>query len=275
LTVTYDGLAVASNPVPAAYAQPGKQPQGLSLGVQGYQKQGKSSLGDTGPRPTLILDVETASFWTPSRKVYWDFKRETCPAWPADQRAARAGNPDGLWDTCIVIIHDYHDLYKLLEFLVKGLHPFNSVSMDSVTEIQQRIMWQLAGSGKMQQDDWGTLLRHVNGIIRGYRDLITHPTNKIWSVVYIMGTHFDKRMGKFRPLVQGSSQDYLPYVPDALGWLEAGPDGSRWLHIGPSPLYETGDRLWGRLPWDMQIGYPGMVPGWTLESMVTHLLTTQ
>lgn len=274
-TYTPNGLAVVGNPISAAYGQPGiarKQPQGLSIGVHGYQKQGKSSLGDTGPVPRLILDVETASFWTPSPKVYWDFKRETCPNWPQD---ARAQSPDGLWDTCIVIIHDYADLYKLLDFLVKGAHPFNSISMDSVTEIQQRVIWDLAGTGKMKQDDWGQLLRHVNALIRGYRDLITHPTNRIWSVVYIMGTHYDQRMGKFRPLVQGSSADYLPYVPYVLGWLEAGQDGSRHLWIGPSQLHETGERLWGRLPYDMQLGYPGMVPGWTVESMVQQVLASQ
>lgn len=274
-TYTPNGLAVVNNPVPAArpvYGQPNKQPQGLSLLVHAFQKVGKSSIGDTGPRPTLILDVETAASWTPSTKVVWDFKRETCPAWPVDPRAQ---SPDGLWDTCIVVIHDYHDLYKLLEFLVKGQHPFNSISMDSVTEIQQRVMWDLAGTGQLEQRDWGALLRHVNALIRGYRDLLTHPVNRVWSVVYICGTHFDKRTGKWRPLVQGSSQDYLPYVPDAAGWMDIAADGTRWLHIGPSPLHETGDRLWGRLPWDMQIGYPGRMPGWTLETMVQHLLTTQ
>jgi hypothetical protein len=250
-----NGLAVAQQAV--------RKPQGISLLVHGVAKAGKSSIGDTGPVPRLILDVETASFWTPSRKAYWDFKRQTCPA------------ADGSWDTCIVTIHDYTDLYGLLEFLNKGQHPFNSASMDSVTEIQQRVVWSLAGTGKMKQDDWGALLRHVNGIIRGYRDLLTHPTRPLWSVVYIAGTHFDQRQGRFRPLVQGSSQDYLPYVPDLLGWIEAAPDGTRHLWTGPSQLHETGERLWGRLPYDMQLGYPGKVPGWTVESMVSHVLATQ
>lgn len=249
-----NGLAVAQLPP--------KRQQGLSVMVHAPAKHGKSSFGDSGPRPTLILDVETAVTWTPSRKIYWNPARETCPV------------PDGSWDSCIVTIHNYDELYQLLRFLQRGQHPFNSVSLDSVTEIQQRIMDELAGTRKMERDHWGQLLRHVNSIIRGYRDLITHPTRPVWTVCYIAGTHFDQRMGKWRPLVQGQSQEYLPYVPDLLGWLDIAPDGSRHLWTGPSPLHETGERLWGRLPYDMQLGYPGMVPGWTLESMVSQLLAS-
>ncbi len=253
---------------PAPVVPQGRR-QGLSIMLHGFQKQGKSSLGDSGPRPVLVLDVETASFWTPSSKIYWNPQRETVPTWPQDSRAL---SPDGLWDTCIVIIHDYQELYSLLAFLNKGAHPFNSVSMDSVTEIQQRIMYGLTGTKQMEQKHWGALLRNVNALIRGYRDLITHPTRPVWAVTYIAGTHWDARMGKYRPLVQGASQDYLPYVPDALGWLEAQPDGSRTLWIGPSQFHETGERLWGRLPSQMQLGYPGVVPGWTVSDMVTQVL---
>lgn len=261
-----NGLAVPQAYVP----QPTRIRQGMSVMVHGFQKQGKSSFGDSGPRPTLILDVETAGFWTPSTKIYWDPRRETCPAWPIDQRAQ---SPDGLWDTCIVIIHDYQELYDLLKFLNTGMHPFNSISMDSVTEIQQRVMYQLTGTKQMEQKHWGALLRNVNALIRGYRDLITHPTRPVWAVTYIAGTHWDNRTGRFRPLVQGASQDYLPYVPDVLGWLEAAPDGSRHLWIGPSQQHETGERIWGRLPYDLQLGYPGIYPGWTVESMVQQVLT--
>lgn len=261
----------------ATYQQPGqlalpngsytptrqRSQQGLSVMVHAPKKTGKSSFGDSGPRPVLVLDVENAAFWTPSRKIYWNPARETCPV------------ADGSWDTCVVIIQTYKELYDLLKFLQAGQHPFNSISMDSVTEIQQRIMFELVGTKKMMQDDWGALLRNVNALIRGYRDLITHPTRPVWSVCYVAGTHFDQRRNQWRPLVQGASQDYLPYVPDLLGWMEIMPDGSRHLWTGPSPYHETGERLWGRLPLDMQVGYPGVVPGWTLTNMVEHLLASQ
>jgi hypothetical protein len=278
MTMTVDTAAAQQAYYQQAYAQPNgyaqparRRQQGLSLLVQAHQKMGKSSLGDTGPRPTLILDVETASFWTPSRKIYWDPQRETCPAWPQDPRAE---DPSGYWDTCIVIIHDAADLHTLYQILMRGQHPFNSISMDSVTEIQNRVAFALAGYKKLERDHWGMMLRQVNKLIHDYRDLLTHPTNQVWAITYICGTHFDQRTSKWRPLLQGAMQDHAPYVPDATGWLEAHDDGSRHLWIGPSPHHETGNRLWGRLPDDMVIGYPGMVPGWTVESMVQQLLAS-
>jgi len=263
-----NGLVVAQ-PYVAVPAQ--RRQQGLSLGVFAPPKTGKSSLGDTGPRPTLILDVETASFWTPSRKIYWDPQRETVPTWPQDPRAE---SPDGLWDTCIVIIHDAADLHSLHQILMTGHHPFNSVSMDSVTEIQNRVAFALAGYRKLERDHWGVMLRQVNKLIRDYRDLLTHPVKPIWAITYVCGAHIDQKTGMWRPLLQGAIQDHAPYVPDASGWLEVAPNDERHLWIGPSPHHETGNRLWGKLPDDMLIGYPGMVPGWTVESMVSQLLAS-
>jgi hypothetical protein len=280
MTVDYQALPVTGiQPngyvVPQPVQPARRRIQGLTILVHAPQKSGKSSLGDSaGPdmRPTLIVDVETASFWTPSRKVYWDPKRETMPTWPQDPRAL---DPSGYWDTCIVVIHDYQDLHSLLKTLMLGQHPFNAISMDSVTEIQQRIMNAVAGTKQMQRDDWGMLLRQINKLIRDYRDLLTHPTRPIWALTYICGTHWDYKVGKWRPLLQGASQDYAPYVPDLTGWIEVYPNGERHLWSGPSPVHETGDRLWRRLPYDMKLGYPGVEPGWTLEEMVKQVLASQ
>lgn len=255
-----------------APAPAGRQRQGLCVMVHGHQKAGKSSHGDSGVRPTLLLDAETAGVWTPSRKLYWDPKREPVPAWPQD---ARAVSPDGYWDTCIVIIHDYRALFDMHTFLNTGQHPFNSVTLDSYTEIQQRCLNSLAGLRQPTQEQWGLLLRTVNSLARQYRDLIKHPVHPIWNVSYICGTHYDRKTARWRPLLQGAAQDYLPYVPDVLGWLYVADDGTRRMWTGPSREYETGDRLWGRLPHDLQLGYPGVVPGWTAETMLQQVLSTE
>jgi len=256
---TPNGLAVAS-----AVTQARRKVQGPSILVHAPQKRGKSSMADSGPRPVLILDVETASFWTPSRKIYWEPKRETCP------------QADGSWDSCIVIIHDYDDLWWLLDFLNKGAHPFNSVSLDSVTTILQRVMMNLAGIRKMTQDQWGILLRQVTGLVWGYRDLLTHPWRPVWSVTFVCGTHWHDKTGKWRPLLMGQSQDVVPYTPDIEGWIEIGQDGfTRQLLIGPQPYIETGNRLWGRLPDSLNLGYPGVLPGWTVETMAAEVIKSQ
>jgi hypothetical protein len=250
------------------------QLQGLGILVHSPQKIGKSSVAQTGPGPCLVLDVETAATWTPALKVYWNPLRETCPTWPADPRAATPANPQGLWDVCVVIIHDFDTLVRLLQFLERGQHPFNSIAVDSVTTIQQHLMLQMVPYGrKLEYDHWGKVLQAINLVMHGYRKLLTHPVRKVWAVTFICQTHFDKRTGKWRPLLSGQSQDLAPYVPDLTGWMYVGDDGySRHLWIGPSKSYETGDRLWGRLPQDMVIGWPGLVEGWTVEAMVRQVI---
>jgi hypothetical protein len=234
--------------------------QGIRFLFHGVPKAGKSSIADTGPVPRLTLDAEDAALWTPSRKIYWNPSRETCPV------------PDGTWDTCVVIIHDYNELFSLLRILQAGRHPFNSVAMDSVTTIQDRVIRSLAGIRKVERDQWGQLLRIVNNLIGGYGDLVTHPLRPVWAVTFVCGSEYDQNTRKMRPMLQGASQRHVPYVPELEGWVYAAPDGTRHVWSGPSDDYETGNRLWGRLPDDMQLGYPGVVPGWTLESMVSQAL---
>lgn len=250
--------------VPAAYNQQPVQQlrrrmQGLSFLVHGNPKAGKSTFGDSGPKPGFVLDVEGSSWWTPSRKIDWDPDRDPPPV------------PDGSWDTAIVMVREARTVASTYRWLNSGQHPFKSGCMDSVTEIQQRIIDQLAGSGKIEREHWNALLRQVSTMVRQYRDLITNPIRPLWSMTFVAGTKYDDKIGKWRSMVQGQAQDYLPYYVDVLGYLGAQQDGSRLMFIGPHPQYETGERLGGRLPYTMQIGDP-YHPGYTIESMLTQVL---
>jgi len=252
------------------YTQTAKRLQGLCGMVHAPAKAGKSSWADSGSRPgsftapVLCLDVEVAASWTPSRKIYWDPTRETVPVY------------DGSWDTCVVLVRDFAVLDTTLQVMNTGRHPFNSISVDSVASIQQRVMLSFAGwYGKMDRDDWGKLLRQTTGVIWGYRDLLTHPTHQVWAVTFVCQTQYDDKRRKWVPALYGSSANAMPYVPDYTGWLYRGQGGQRLMWIGDSDEYETGNRLWGRLPDEMQLGYPGMVQGWTVESAVQQVLASQ
>ena len=244
--------------IPAGLANgaPGRKAQGLCIGVHAFAKAGKSSLADSGPEPRLIVDSEQAGFWTPSHKIYWDPARQTVP------------QPDGSWQTCVVPVKDIDTVYAVARTLASGNHPFNSISVDSVPAVAHRAMMAMAGRRKMERDDWGQLLRDTLQVIVGFKDLLTHPTNPVWSVTYVFPTHYDHRTRKWRPYLQGQAADQAPYQFDLLGWMYEDGQGARHLWTGPSGQYETGERLWGRLPHDMIIGHPGMVPGWTVETMV-------
>jgi hypothetical protein len=198
------------------------------------------------------------------------------PTWPYDQRAVRQ---DGYWESALVATRTIDDLRGMLAFLERGQHPFNSVDLDSASEMQQRFTDMMAPNGKMDRDNWYDMLRWVNSVLRGYRDLVSCPAKTIWSVSMVFGTKWDDKLKRYRPLLQGQSQDYMPYYPDVLGFMEARQDGTRHLLIGPHPNYETGERVGGRLPYSLQVSYPQTafsqaMPGWSLEDMVAAAISS-
>lgn len=265
--------AVAAPPNGQVPPAPRRRLQGLSYLIHAPAKAGKSTVADSGPRPRLILDVEGTSVWTPSRKMEWNPDREP-PPHQGRHLTAGYGQPSVTpdWESCIVMVREAATLGSAYRILNSGNHPFNSLSIDSVTEAQQRIIDQKVGTKKVERDHWGELLRVISAMVRQYRDLITHPSHPLWSVSFVAGTHI--RDGKWRPLVQGQAQNYLPYYVDVEGYLFANPDGTRDLLTGPHPDYETGERVGGRLPYAARLAYPGRFQGWTVESMVQHVLST-
>lgn len=251
-----------------------RRQQGISLLVIGWPKAGKSNLSDSGPQPRLIVDIEGQATWTASRKIEWDPMRQPPPQ-PDRRVTAGYGQPSitPAWESALVIVREPRVIAQVYGVLNSGRHPFSSASVDSITEMQQRIIDGLKGTRPMELQDWGALLRQANLIIRQWRDLITHPVKPLWTVSFVAGMHLDNKTGKYRPLLQGAGQDYVGYFVDLEGYLEPQQDGTRLLHTGPLKGYETGERLGGRLPPVMPIAYPGR-PGWTLESMITHVLST-
>lgn len=211
---------------------------GINAVVYGPSKSGKSTLGDTTPAPRVVLDAEMGSRFTPSRKIAWDPTRYAPPV------------PDGTWDTAIVTVRDYQTVNSAYTWLNSGNHPFRSVVLDSISEIQQRGVDDIAGSDLMKTQDWGTLLRRVSELVRNFRDLTTHPTNPLDAVIFIAMARKYENEG-VKPYVQGQLATTLPYYVDVCAYLQSVrlEDGTavRRLFVGDTPGYLTGERVGGRL----------------------------
>lgn len=212
--------------------------RGLSLLVHGGPKAGKSWLGDTTPAPRLVLDAEAGSRFTTSRKRDWNPVMEAPPV------------ADGTWDTALVSVREYDVMKRAFEWLNSGQHPFKSVVMDSISEIQQRCVDNIAGVDPMQTQNWGTLLREMSKLVRGYRDLLTHPTNPLEAVVLIAMSRTVEG-GRQVPYVQGQLATTLPYYIDVVGYITNSADEQglphRYLMIQTDPRWLTGERVGGRL----------------------------
>lgn len=191
----------------------------------------------TAPGPVLILDAESGTDYLED-VTYWDPVNEAPP------------EDDGTWRNCVVSVLDYETVVKAYDYLAAGNHPFKSVVLDSISEIQQRCIDSIAGANQMKQQQWGELLRTVSGITRKFRDLKKHPTNPLWAVVFVAMT--TQNEGKWIPLVQGGLKNFLPYYVDAVGWLYTDINDfgqtERHLLLGPDPMFESKERFNGALP---------------------------
>lgn len=177
----------------------------LTALIHGESGVGKSWLADTVPPPRLILDAEGRAKYTPSGpKIGWD---------------VRAGGPpryDGSWQTCIASVPDFDTLQLAYQWLRSGEHDFVSVSLDSLMEAQKRCIDSIAGVNALQTQDWGSVLRRLEGLVRSYRDLTLVPSNKVQVVVFIVGTkNID---GTLHPLLQGQLRETVPYYIDVVGY---------------------------------------------------------
>lgn len=178
----------------------------LTMLVHGESGAGKSWFASGAPGPRLVLDAEGRAQYAPSgRKVYWDPMREEPPV------------NDGTWDTCIATVTEFDQMQSVYQWLRSGKHPFVSVIIDSLMEIQKRCIDKVAGTNQLTQQDWGTVLRRLEALVRSYRDLTLLTENPVACVVLVVGTvEVD---GTRRPLLQGALRNTVPYYLDVVGYV--------------------------------------------------------
>lgn len=174
--------------------------------VHGEAGVGKSRLGATTPAPRLILDAEGRAKYLPCAvgTVYWDVNQAP-PAY------------DGTWDTCIAVVPDFKTMDLVYRWLQSGQHPFVSVVVDSLMEIQKRLIDETVGLDAVAQQDWGTILRKLEKLVRDYRDLVLVPSNPTDVVLMTVGSR--ETNGKMRPMLQGQMATSVPYFMDIVGYL--------------------------------------------------------
>lgn len=176
-----------------------------SILVFGDPGVGKSRLCGTTPYPRLLLDAEGRAHFLPGTKTYWDPTSGPPPV------------ADGSWETCVVNVRDYKTVGSVYQWLESRQHQFRSVMLDSLMEIQKRLIDSLS-AGQLKIQDWGEILRNLEGNVRAFRDLTTDVGNPL-SVVVVTCGGMAGEDGKQRPMLQGQLKATLPYYFDTVGYL--------------------------------------------------------
>lgn len=213
----------------------------LTAVIHGESGAGKSQLADTIPGPRLVLDAEGGSEFTPSwPKAIWNPNRYS----PPGVQGCEPGQ-EQVPQTTRVLVRDWPTMARVFQWLESGQHPFVSVILDSLTEIQKRCRDEIRGTEQMQQQHWGEVLIQMETAVRRMRDLTLDPSNNLRNVVVLAIT--DERKGMFRPYVQGALQTTLPQFFHIVGFLAAqtatdGVSVQRSLLIQPWGQYVAKDR---------------------------------
>jgi hypothetical protein len=210
----------------------------ITLLMHGLSGAGKTTLATTAPKPLLLLDVEMASRFVRGRKKKWNPLTESPPVY------------DGSWDICVVIVDEFQKAQVAYEYLKSGQHPFKSVVVDSISELQSKAVEKIKGRQQFQTQDWGKLLSIMSFFCKDLRDLA--EADPLIEAVIITATSRDYD-GIIKPYLQGQIASQAPYWFDITGYLYvqqvADAQGTitdtRNLLIGNHPNYEAKSRVPG------------------------------
>jgi phage nucleotide-binding protein len=164
-----------------------ESPEFINLLVYGNPGVGKTVLAgsaDAVPelRPVLILDVEGGTFSI----------RERYP------------------DVDVIRVQTWPDMQKVYDALYKGEHDYQTVVLDSLTEIQKFSMYRIMASVLQEHPDrdpevpsireWGKNIEQIRRLVRAFRDL---PMNVVFTA--LAATDKDNKTGLVttRPSLSG------------------------------------------------------------------------
>ena len=231
----------------------------LSFLIHGGAGSGKTTFSTTGPKPLLLLDVEMASRFVKAeiKKIKWNPLTDSPPV------------ADGTWDICVVTVDNYEKAAKAYQYLKSRQHPFKTVVVDSISELQAKAIEDIKGRSQLQTQDWGKLLQRIAFLCRDLRDLTGDDENSIEAVVITAMSKQDGDM--LKPYLQGQVSAQIPYWFDVTGYLYVAQEvntttgettDTRNLLVGRHPNFEAKSRV---------PGLPNVIPQPNISVMLDNI----
>lgn len=132
------------------------------------------------------------------------------------------------------------DLVELYAYLSREEHDYETVVIDSITEINEIIKLEIENriGRAMQIQDWGELSKKIRDLFRKFRDL---PMNVILIAQEAYLTDEDK-IKKIVPSLNGKAATEIAYFMDVVGYINVENDGTRWIETDSNKKLLTKDR---------------------------------
>lgn len=183
--------------------------------IHGWWGAGKSWLAATAPGPRLVLDTEGGFYDTPGDHIVWD------PNTPVPKVTKES--------TVIVDTQSWETVEDVRDVLRSGDHPFESVILDSLHELQTLLKRAVATPGQaynpnatFEMQAWGRMLNNMGEFLRELRDLTRPGAAKRVNVVLVSGTNDE--MIPAKPLLEGGIRKVIVGFYDVVGYLTEAKD---------------------------------------------------
>lgn len=189
---------------------------GLSSLIYGAPGTGKSSLIMTAPGPRLHIDTEGGGEWLAGKVIPW-----------TDLGAIPSGIDANTTVTAPVVGPNAMATFQaLFQWLVSGKHPFDSIGLDSISEMQNRVVEKQTPVGG-GDPDWIAVQRIVKTMIRELHDLKFHPTKPISAILFVAGMQTnitEKKIVSILPALSGQLAAKIPHAVDVCGFTTLVPN---------------------------------------------------
>lgn len=140
-----------------------------------------------------------------------------------------------------VEIKSLKDLSDLLDYLKNQKHDFETVIIDSISEINDIIKQEIERKTwrSMQIQDWGDLWKKIRSILRGFRDLPMHTL----FIAQESNEKDEDKIEKIVPSLNGKAATEIAYFMDIVGYLFIEKaTGDRKMITSPNAKLLTKDR---------------------------------
>lgn len=165
-------------------------------------------------------------------------------------------------------LQDLKDLYK---YLLSTKHNFETLVIDSITEINEVIKLDIERKNgrPMQLQDWGTLSKEIKGILRNFRDLAETPKTgapvqyKAINVLFIAQETVEAQeeggtISKIVPSLNGKASTEIAYFMDIVGYLTIDKNGTRKVITNSNTRLLTKDRT-GLIGNDTEVSFQAWI----------------